>query len=121
MFKSIMIKTLILNAIGILTEKLVNKIDHDELRNFVGTLVLKVQKIAEILFDSNPNNKEQFAALWVEVKSEMLDLGLDFIILVLEKKIKDPFVRDMVISLLRTLDKDGNDATLRVTTTHTTV
>jgi hypothetical protein len=97
---------LIQKAFDFLRKYLVETIDHEQLRELFRYFINDVLgKSVKILTDKNPNNKEQFNALFAEIKETLAAGDEKVAIAILRKIIKDDAVLDEIIALINDAPK----------------
>ena len=102
MFNAILIK----KAFDLLKRYLVDKIDHEQLRELFRYLINDVLgKSVEILTDKDPNNKAQFNELFTEIKEHLAKGDETVAIAILRKIIKDDDTLNEIIALINEAPK----------------
>ena len=103
MFKNVAIKI----SLNLLLSTF-NKIPFVPIRNFLVSQIQLVRNCVEILTDKDPNDKEQFEELWKEKRESFSDAGLVSSAFIAHTKIKNEFIRQMVVTaLLELADNEG--------------
>ncbi len=97
------LKTIITAAFALIQKFLIDKIDYEPLKQYFLNQIEPAKNVAELLTDKNPDNKAQLAAFWEENKSTLVAANLDFAIMIIEDKVKDPLLRDIIVSLLQSI------------------
>jgi hypothetical protein len=101
------VKQAIRLAFNAIISLLIAKINPSPLRDFLEQQILPAQKVAELLFDSNPNNAEQLKEFWEDYQLNLKHYSIDFVIKIVEQKVESPFERELIITILRSLDENG--------------
>lgn len=103
-----LVKKLISAGFRLLKNFLVDRIQHDNLKNAITRLLTPVEEVSVLLTDSNPNNAAQFEEFWQKNKSRLSDIGLDGMKIWVEAKVKDATLRQTILEILNSLDNEGN-------------
>ena len=103
-------KTIISAAFALIQRFLIDRIEVPALKTYLQSLLNPSKQVADILTDANPNNKEQLEAFWNENKLRILgpavDGAIEAVIIAAQTRLKDPQIRDLVIELLREIQRE---------------
>lgn len=97
------LKAIITAAFALIQKYLIDKIDYEPLKQYFMNQIEPAKNVAELLTDKDPNNKAQLAAFWEENKSSLVAANLDFAIMIIEDKVKDPVLRDLIVTLIKSI------------------
>jgi len=73
------------------------------MRAFLTGRVELIERIADKLTDSDPNNTAQLEAIWEDEKDHLLTASLDTVIRIIEEEVDDPATAAFIIELIKTL------------------
>ena len=80
---------------------LVSKIKIVEFRNYIEELLEPIEQVAEILTDKDPNNTTQLLEVWNDNKSKIINGSLATACFIVEKRIDNPEVAQIICDLIR--------------------
>lgn len=100
------VKAIIAAAFAVLKKYLIEKIQFVPLRQYFEQQIEPAMKVAELLTDKNPDNSAQLAAFWNENKSTLLSSNLDLAIMIIEEKVTDVVLRDLIVALLKSIKEE---------------
>lgn len=102
MFKKILIQF----ALRLLKSQLLDKINYAPLTAFLNPTYSRLQKVADIVTDSNPQDGEQLKELWEAEKGRFISDTLDSAIAVIRQEVKNEELAEIVIDLLETIQRE---------------
>lgn len=100
------VKAIIAAAFAVLKKYLIEKIQFAPLRQYFEQQIEPAMKVAELLTDKNPDNAAQLQIFWNENKSSLLSSNLDLAIMIIEEKVKDTVLRDLIVALLQSIKEE---------------
>lgn len=104
MFKRILIQF----ALRLLKSQLLDKISYAPLAGFIGPSYARLEKVADIVTDSNPADGDQLKDLWEAEKGRFISDTLEAAKVVIRQEVKNEELADIVIDLLETIQKEQN-------------
>lgn len=92
---------LIRAAFAVIRAWMLNVIAFPPMKVYVQKNLLPLEQVADKLTDKDPNNAAQMEALWREYQDDFEQDTIELAIGIVEKKVKDPATRQLIIELLR--------------------
>jgi hemerythrin superfamily protein len=97
-----MIQKLVLQSImAVLQSKFIENILHDEFQKFVQDLKNRLVQVIDIVTDNNPEDREQFAALWQDIKENVHQSNLLECIATINNTVQDEVIKTACIAMLK--------------------
>jgi hemerythrin superfamily protein len=97
-----MIQKLVLQSImAVLQSKFIENILHDEFQKFVQDLKNRLVQVIDIVTDNNPEDREQFAALWKDIKENAIQSNLLECIATINNTVQDEVIKTACIAMLK--------------------
>ncbi len=114
MFKRI----LIFAALRLLKSQLLDKIAYEPLKAYIQGTYTRLEKIADVLTDKNPDDQGQLAALWESEKQNFITETIDSAQSIISVEVDNPVIRDILLETLQALEEEirngGDGGTFRV-------
>lgn len=102
MFKRLLIQF----ALRLLKSQLLDKITYAPAAAFIGPAYERLEKVADIVTDKNPEDGEQLKALWEQEKHKFIFDTLESAKLIIQQEVKDQTIAKIVLELLETIQED---------------
>ena len=93
---------LIRSLVRMLDKYLIKQIKVAGLREYAEKQLIHLESLLDRLTDKNPNNTDQLIELWQEIKDDLPGESLEAALLIIQTKVKNPAIVDMILLLLET-------------------
>lgn len=101
------VKRIIHAAFAVIKSFLIDRVQHQQAKDALSKLLKPFEDAANKLTDDNPNNAAQMAEWWEANRATLAGIGLDGV-KIWAQRVKDPKLKELLISILDSLDDDGN-------------
>lgn len=100
-FFKFLLETTVISMLNFIQKKVVDRINHIELRNSLTNRIIELEKVASVLTDANPDDKTQLNELWEsEIKPSLQSDSLDVARDIIDRKVTDPAAKAALLGIL---------------------
>lgn len=110
-----LLATIAMGAITYLEKRVISKIPHKGILDYLNERLKDLREVIEILTDGNPEDRQQLEQLWqLHIRPRLREDNLDLAMDIIEEKIEDPIVLDIVIGILTEYYNESQEGAVRI-------
>ena len=108
---ALLLEVTAISMLAFLRNKAVDKIKHQEIKDFFSLRINELEMAIKLLTDKNPDDKAQLQKLWEEqIKPSLQENGLDAAKAIIETKVKDPIVKKTLLDIIELYELELNES-----------
>lgn len=97
-------RILIFAALRLLKSQLLDKIEYAPAKAYIQGTYNRLEKVATVLTDNNPDDQAQLAQLWESEKSNLFIETIDSAQAIITVEVDNPAIRDILLETLQAIE-----------------
>ena len=108
---ALLLEVTAISMLAFLRNKVVDKINHEEIKDFFTQRIDELEMAVKLLADKNPDDKAQLQELWDnQIKPSLQENGLDAAKAIIEAQVKDEVVKKTLLDIIALYELELNQS-----------
>lgn len=108
---ALLLEVTAISMLAFLKNKIVDKIKHQEIKDFFTLRIDELEMAVKLLTDKNPDDKAQLQKLWEDqIKPSLQENGLDAAKAIIETQVKDEVVKKTLLDIIALYELELNES-----------